>query len=78
MNTEQWVIQWEERLLRKGEAKGKAEGKAEGLRVAIERLCGVLGVKLSPARRAGLQRAGAAELEALFEPIALHKRWPKG
>lgn len=31
MNTERFVQQWEQRLLRKGRAEGKAEGMAEGM-----------------------------------------------
>jgi hypothetical protein len=62
---------------RKGKAEGRAKGKAEGLRRAVEALCSVLGVSLTPARRTRLEAMGVAELEALVEALRRTKRWPR-
>jgi hypothetical protein len=77
MNSARLVTQWENRLLREGEARGKAEGIAEGLRRAVEALCGVLGIALSPARQARLAAMGVDELEALCQALQQQRRWPR-
>lgn len=72
MNSEQWVLQWERRMIRKGEVKGEAKG----LRTAVADLCEVLGVSLTPMRRARLATMGINELEALREGLKQTRRWP--
>lgn len=60
-----------------GRVEGRAKGKAEGLRRAVEALCSVLGVSLTPVRRTRLEAMGIAELEALVETLRRTKRWPR-
>jgi Putative restriction endonuclease len=55
----------------------RAEGKAEGLRQAVVALCDVLGIALTPTRRAGLDAMGAGELAALCEVLRRERRWPQ-
>jgi hypothetical protein len=81
MNSERWVTQWEQSLLRKGKAEGKAEGllegKAEGLRAAVLDLCEVLGVELTASRRAHVGAMEVGELEALRRALKQTRRWPR-
>lgn len=81
MNSERFVAQWEQRLLRQGKAEGraegKAEGKAEGLRQAVVALCGVLDIGLPAARRARLEAMSIDELGALCRALQRQRQWPE-
>jgi hypothetical protein len=72
MNSERWVLQWERRMIRKGEVKGEVKG----LRTAVADLCEVLGVTLTPTRQARLAAMGLDELEALRQSLKQTRRWP--
>jgi hypothetical protein len=53
----------------------KREGLAEGLRRAIQGLCRVLAIELSPERGAALEAMGIEELTRLQEQIERERRW---
>jgi len=57
--------------------KSKAAGKAAGLRVAIEDLCEVLGIALTPGQREHLEGLDLAGLEALRADLKQLRRWPR-
>lgn len=65
----------EKRGERRGVELGKLRGREEGLRTGIEALCNVLGVELTDARRAELQRLDERGLESLLEGIKKRRSW---
>ena len=62
---------------REGEERGLRKGKAEGLRKAIESLCEVLEIALSPERRQEMAKSSIAGLEELLAIIKRERRWPE-
>jgi len=76
------LAQWREDQLRLRQvelAEVERRGREEGMRtavVAVEALCEVLGLELSPARRAVLGAMTAAELTALLEHVRRERAWP--
>ncbi|HEU4536559.1 MAG TPA: hypothetical protein VFS00_20685 [Polyangiaceae bacterium] len=84
MNSARFVEQWEKRLRREGKAEGKAEGLREGeargrkgLRLAIETICEVFGIPLTPTRQARLEAMGGDELKELCLALKEQRRWPR-
>jgi hypothetical protein len=53
----------------------KAEGRSEGLRQAIEDLCEVLALGMTPEQRARLATMTVEDLDALRERIKRERRW---
>ena len=59
--------------------EGREEGREEGIRtamVAIEALCEVLDVELTPVRRSALIAMGTQELTELLDGLRRQRRWP--
>ena len=74
------LAQWREdqlRLLQVERAEVRRLGREEGLRTAIETLCQVLALELSPPRRAALAAMRGAELTALLEHLGRERAWPQ-
>jgi predicted transposase/invertase (TIGR01784 family) len=61
--------------LRKGRDEGRAEGRREGLIEGLERLCGLLGLDLTPARRRSLEALDAEGLRQLADRLAHDRAW---
>ena len=59
---------------RRGYQQGSAEAIAD-LRKAIEDMCELLAIELTPARRARMEALDAPGLRALREQIKAHRRW---
>jgi hypothetical protein len=60
----------------KGRAEGEAKGRAEALRVAVQRLCDVLGLELDDQKQHALAGMSDTELDALSDTLARERRWP--
>ncbi len=58
------------------EERGRGEGRQEGIRTAIEALCEVLAIELSPERHAALAAMDEAALDALLAHLRQHRAWP--
>lgn len=56
--------------------RGRGEGRQEGIRTAIEALCEVLAIELSPKRHAALAAMDEAALDALLAHLRQHRAWP--
>ena len=65
-----------ERGIEMGREQGLVEGEKKGLREAIERMCGALGIELTPPRRAHVSALDAAALGTLLAHIGAERRWP--
>ena len=65
--------------LREGKLEGKLEGlregEAKGLREAVEVLCSVLAIRLTPARKTHLASLDVDGLEALLSHLRTDRRW---
>jgi flagellar biosynthesis/type III secretory pathway protein FliH len=59
-----------------GQAEGEAKGRAEGLRIAVQRLCDVLGLDLDDHKRQELARMSDTELDALSDTLTRERCWP--
>jgi beta-N-acetylhexosaminidase len=55
---------------------GITQGMSKGLVEGIESICRILGVELSPERRADLQSLDTAGLERLLAQLETERRWP--
>ncbi|MBN2192874.1 MAG: PD-(D/E)XK nuclease family transposase [Polyangiaceae bacterium] len=74
------LARWREDQIRLYEMElgtAREEGREEGIRTAIEALCEVLGLELSPARRSVIVAMSASELTPLLESLKQHRRWPE-
>jgi predicted transposase/invertase (TIGR01784 family) len=60
----------------KGRVEGEAKGRVEGRVEAIESLCEVLGIEITPARRAAIERLDADGLAALLGALRQKRAWP--
>jgi len=60
-----------------GRAEGETTGRAAALRGAIETLCHASELPIDEARRAALDAADQAALEAIFAHLARHRAWPR-
>ena len=56
--------------------QGLAEGRVDGLRAGIEGICDVLGIELTQARRAEIERRDTEALDALLKAIRQTRKWP--
>lgn len=56
--------------------RGLEQGMSKGLVEGIESICRILGVELSPERRAGLHELDTASLERLLAQLETERRWP--
>ncbi len=63
--------------LEKGREAGREEGREEGVRTAIEALCDVLAIDLTPSRRSALEAMSTVELTALLDGLRQQRRWPE-
>jgi hypothetical protein len=63
-------------VLDEGRKQGRAAGVRAGLRVAVQDLCELLGIALSPEREAALDAMDEAALGALREHLKRDRRWP--
>jgi predicted transposase YdaD len=59
-------------------AEGKQEGRQEGLQQAILDLCEVLGIELTPQRRAQLEQLDLAQLHQLRAHLKSTRTWLPG
>ncbi len=59
-----------------GRAEGEAMGRAEAQRVAVARLCDVLGIELDDRRHREIAAMSDAELENLLDTLTRERRWP--
>ena len=57
------------------ERRGREEGREEGLRKGVESLCEVLGIDLTPARRAELASLDVLRLDALLTRLRTTRAW---
>jgi hypothetical protein len=64
-------------VIEEGRAEGRAAEHVAGLRAAIVDLCDVLGVAVSEARRAELDRMDAAQLDRVRLALKHERRWPE-
>jgi hypothetical protein len=53
-----------------------AEGKQEGLKLAIMDLCEVLGIELTPERRAQIEQLDQSQLSQLRTHLKSARAWP--
>jgi hypothetical protein len=56
--------------------QGMSEGMSKGLVEGIESICRILGIELSPERRADLHELDTAGLERLLSQLETERRWP--
>ncbi len=63
-------------LMTREHERGLEQGINEGLVEGIESICRILGVELSPERRAGLHQLDTAGLERLLTQLETERRWP--
>lgn len=63
-------------LKAEGEKKGLAEGEKKGLQQGISTACELLGIELTPERRARMNELDAAGLDALLAGLRTERRWP--
>jgi hypothetical protein len=61
--------------LEQGLTKGLEQGREGGLVEGIESICRILGIELSPERRAGLHELDTAGLERLLTRLETERRW---
>lgn len=66
-------LTWAGKLIKEGELKGELKGKLD----AIQKLCQVLHIRITPARRQHLNQLDLTGVEALFEHLLLQHAWPK-
>lgn len=59
-----------------GRDEGRQEGQAAGLRTAIESVCEVLGIEVTPRRQARLGSLSCVELGDLLSRIRNDRTWP--
>lgn len=57
-------------------AVAEKAGRATGLRQAVEDLCEVLGIELTPERRTQIAGMGADALDALRAALKKGRTWP--
>jgi hypothetical protein len=57
--------------------EGHEEGRREGLAEGIEAVCALLGIELTPARRARMSALDVAGLEALLAQLRTERLWPQ-
>jgi flagellar biosynthesis/type III secretory pathway protein FliH len=77
MGKEAGLREGKETGLREGKETGLREGKARGRREAIEALCEVLSIRLTPRRREKLTALDDEGLEALLGSLRSGRRWPR-
>ena len=75
-NERRWPAQGRAEGKAEGQAEGEAKGRAEGLRIAVQRLCDVLGLELDDHKRQVLAPMSDTELDALSDTLARERRWP--
>jgi hypothetical protein len=66
----------ESRAREQGLEQGLEQGIEQGLHRAIEILCRVLGIELTPERRAHVQSLDASALRELLDHLEAERRWP--
>ena len=75
MVSEQFIQEYNQKLLAQGKLEGKIEGKIEGLREAIETACELLGIPLTSERMVELARLDADGLHQKLVSIRQHHAW---
>jgi hypothetical protein len=73
---EQGITKGIEQGIEQGITKGIEQGITKGLIEGIESICRILGVELSPGRRADLHELDTAGLERLLTQLENERRWP--
>jgi flagellar biosynthesis/type III secretory pathway protein FliH len=61
--------------IKKGIEKGREEGREEGLRIAVTAFCEAAGIALDDARRAWIDGANAAQLDARLADLRATRGW---
>jgi hypothetical protein len=61
--------------IKKGIEKGREEGREEGLRIAVTAFCEAAGIALDDARRAWIDGANAAQLDARLADLRATRAW---
>ncbi|MFO0652998.1 MAG: hypothetical protein U0326_42665 [Polyangiales bacterium] len=64
-----------EKGIEQGIEKGIERGREEGLRIAVEAFCEAAGIALDDDRRAWVERANAAELDARLTALRATRAW---
>ena len=70
-----WTEKLEARAMKKGIKKGIEKGREEGLRVAVTAFCEAAGIALDDARRAWIDGANAAQLDARLADLRATRAW---